>query len=186
MIQRLIARVEFSQEELFAHATAGAIRQVMCILRGAKPSEGAGNFNDWQITVEGVLGEAALSKFLNRYQTGMVKKGAIDVGDMYEARKSKHHNYLMRMTRDDKDDLPYWFLTGINGKYIVQGWIMGGDGKQEKWWGVNQRPDHPAFWVPQSMLNCPTKLPPAPKNMPIPCGIKMMMVPIEDDAPEGE
>jgi hypothetical protein len=184
MTNRQIATVTFSQEELFAHALAGASRQVMCILRKAKPTEGAGNKNDWQITIEGVLGEAALSKYLNRYQTGIVQKDAIDVGDLYEVRTSKSHSYEMRLKPTDRDDLPYWFLTGVNGKYVVRGWIMGGEGKQKKWWGVRMRPDHPAFWVPQSALNCPTVLPPAPKNMPIPCGIKVMVVP--EDVPTGE
>ena len=53
----------------------------------------------------------------------------------------------------DLDDAPYVLMTGGGGAYQVRGWIMGRDGKQEKYWGDRANQNRPAYWVPQSALN---------------------------------
>jgi hypothetical protein len=151
--------VQLSDEELMLYATAGAQRAVKCMLRKAAPAEGAGHWDDWQISIEGVLGEAAVAKHYNLYVSSVQGYGAIDVGGIYEVRTSKNHGDPMRIKQSDPDHLPFFLVNGINGRYVIRGWIYAGEAKREEWFSVYKRPGHPVYWVPVAKLNPPNKLP---------------------------
>jgi hypothetical protein len=146
--------IRFSDEELFLYATAGAQRQAKCILKNRKPTEGVGHREDWQISIEGLLGEVALAKYLGLYHTGMIGIGASDVSGN-EVRTTRKRDGELKMKDADHDDAPYWLLTGYNGTYTIRGWIYGRDAKRKEWFGVKHREEHPMYWVPQSALTSP-------------------------------
>jgi hypothetical protein len=150
--------IRFTDEELDLFACGGAKRAVKCITKKRTPAEGAGHFNDWQYTIEGALTEAALAKHLGVYPTGFTSIGASDCSG-HEVRSSPHHDAPLRMMEKDKDNVPYWHITGVNGSYTIRGWIYGRDAKRDEWWGVWKRPEHPCYWVPQSALNSPHERP---------------------------
>lgn len=151
--------VQLSDEELMFYATVGAQRAVKCMLRKAKPKEGAGHWDDWQISIEGVLGEAAVAKHYNLYVSSVNGYGAIDVGGIYEVRTSKNHGDPMRIKADDPDHLPFFYVNGINGRYVIRGWIYGKDAKRKEWFYEYKRPGHPVYWVPVTKLQSPDTLP---------------------------
>jgi hypothetical protein len=155
--------ITFTNEEFDLFACGGAKRAVKCIRRKAAPTEGVGNDKDWQTTIEGALGEAALAKFLGLYPSAFSGYGASDCSGN-EVRTSQNHNGGMRIKPEDEDDSPFWFVTGVNGVYTIRGWIYGRDAKRQEWWGVCKRPEHPVFWVPQSALRSPYELPETPTS----------------------
>jgi hypothetical protein len=163
--------IRFTDEELDLFACGGAKRAVKCIAKKRTPAEGAGHFNDWQYTIEGALTEAALAKHLGLYPTGFTSIGASDCSG-HEVRSSPHHDAPLRMMQKDKDDAPYWHITGVNGSYTIRGWIYGRDAKRGEWWGVWKRPEHPCYWVPQSALNSPYEPPTITPTGPEDCEAK--------------
>ncbi len=49
--------IKLTPSEVILGATAGVLRQVENKKIGRKPAYGAGIYNDWQLNIEGVLGE---------------------------------------------------------------------------------------------------------------------------------
>lgn len=139
-------------EMLFA-AQAGIMRQVENCKIGRKPYYGVGNENDWQLHIEGCLGEFALAKFLGIHWSGKGKLRAPDVGEVDVRTRSRDY-YELILHDDDPDDRIFWLLCGINGKYKVRGWIAGANGKLKKYW-KDPAGGRPAYFVPHSALNLP-------------------------------
>lgn len=139
-------------EILFA-AQCGLMRQVENIKKQRTPSYGAGDDSNWQIHVEGCLGEYALAKFLGVHWAGKGVLRAPDIGAVDVRTATKDH-YCLLLHEEDSDDRRYWLVTGINGAYTVQGWILGRDGKKSEYW-KDPLGGRPAFFVPQSILNKP-------------------------------
>jgi hypothetical protein len=151
--------VELSDEELMLFGTIGAQRAAKCISRKAQAKEGAEDAGDWQMVIEGVLGEGAAAKHYKTYITAMGGYGYIDIGGMYEVRVSKDHAQELRIKPEDKNHLPYIYLTGVNGKYVIRGWIHGKDAKRKEWFRDYKRPGHKVYWVPHSKLRSPSEVP---------------------------
>jgi len=129
----------------------GCQRQVENLKNNRQPAHGCGRDNDWQIALEGALGEMALAKHLGLFWSKGVL-GGTDVGDV-QVRTTPYSDGRLRAHRKDNDAQRYYLLTGINGVYTAHGWLLGGDCKQEKYWGDLWKTGRPAFWVPQSDLN---------------------------------
>jgi hypothetical protein len=131
-------------------ATVGAIRQVQNLRDKRSPAYGAGRSNDWQLHIEGALGEFALAKFLDRFPSGAHEFRARDVGAWQVRTSSRDDGDLILHDRDD-DAERFVLLTGRNGAYQVRGWILAADGKRAEYWRdpVGGRA---AYFVPQSAL----------------------------------
>ena len=139
-------------------AHAGVMRQVENLKNGLPPRYGAGHQMDWQLHIEGALGEMALAKHLGLYWPGKGERGQPDLvhsGWVVEVRLAKRDDYDLRLHPHDKDHARYWLMTGINGSYSVRGWILGADGKKSEFWGDKWNTGRPAYWVPQSELHEP-------------------------------
>lgn len=141
--------IDLTSSEILQGSLVGSMRQVENLKNGKRPTYGAGNSNDWQLHIEGALGEMAFAKFKDAYWS----KGSIgdpDVGDDQVRTGAKHtHNLILHPY--DQDDARYYLLTGVNGCYRIWGWILGKDGKNENYWSdpLNGRP---AFFVPKEAL----------------------------------
>jgi len=134
-------------------AQAGIMRQVENCKIGREPYHGAGSGNDWQLHIEGCLGEFALAKYLGVHWSGKGKLRDPDVGEV-DVRTGARDSHRLILHDDDPDDRVFWLLCGVNGNYTVKGWITGLDGKKKVYWSdpVGGRP---AYFIPQSALNKP-------------------------------
>lgn len=144
-------KVVLSPPEIMEAALSGVMRHVENLKNGKKPTYGCGVEQDWQLHIEGCLAERALAKHLNIYWRGKGKPTLPDVG-LVDVRCSPGHNNRLILHSHDEDDRVFWFLTGINGTYIVRGWILGVDGKNQEYWADPQG-GRPAYFVPQGRLN---------------------------------
>jgi len=140
--------------EMLLAAQAGVMRQVENCKKGRTPYHGAGTQNDWQLHIEGCLGEYALSKFLGIHWSGKGNLRAPDVGTVDVRTASQNHHTLI-LHDADPDDRTFWLLCGINGQYNVKGWITAAEGKQKCHW-KDPGTGRPAYFVPQSALHPPS------------------------------
>jgi hypothetical protein len=145
--------VELTPSEIQTGASIGIRRHCQNIYHKRRPSWGVGTDNNWQLHVEGALGECVIARHLNIYWNGNL--GEFHMPDVaqgkVEVRATASHNNRLILHPTDKDDHAYWLVTGANGTYRIQGYIMGRDGKQQKWWEDPQG-NRPAFFVPQAAL----------------------------------
>ena len=146
--------VRLTLAEMQIAAQVGIQRQIQNLKNGAVPAYGAGSKNDWQLHVEGALGEMALAKCLGVYWDGKGKMRAPDVGECDVRTRSKHSYELIVHDRDD-DDRYIYLLTGGNGQYIFHGGIYARDAKQKRYW-KDPAGGRPAYFVPQAHLQNPS------------------------------
>jgi hypothetical protein len=139
--------------EIIMGSQAGMLRQIENIGRQRKSAYGAGTENDWQLHIEGCLGELALAKYLNLFFSGKGEFRSADVGIVDVRTRSKDW-YDLILHPNDPDDRKFYLVTGNNGTYTVRGWILGSEGKQEKYW-KDPAGGRPAYFVPQRDLNFP-------------------------------
>lgn len=139
--------IELSLAEIQMAAFVAVQRTVENLKNGAKHKYGMKEEHGWQMSIEGALGECALAKFLNVYWS----KGTIGAPDVWnvDVRTTPYPTGSLLLHDSDPDDRKFFLLTGINGKYTVQGYIYGREGKQQKYWRNDSRP---CFWIPQSDL----------------------------------
>lgn len=137
--------------EILIAAHAGCMRQVENLKLRRAPGYGVSSTMDWQINIEGILGEFALSKYLGVRWEGKGKLRAPDVGEVDVRTRSRHH-YDLILHDEDPDDRVFWLLTGINGTYTVHGCIRAIDGKRREYWR-DPAGGRPAYFVPQSALH---------------------------------
>jgi hypothetical protein len=139
---------------MLLYATRGVMRQLQNLRDGRKPAYGAGDEMDWQIHIEGSLGEGALAKYHGVYHGGIGKLRAPDVG-VVDVRTAAKHSHRLMIHPPDPDDRVFWFVTGTNGKYQIRGWLLAKDGKRKEWWQDPKKKDRWAFFVPTSELHAP-------------------------------
>ncbi len=149
---------ELTCPEALEGALCGCIRQVQNVYqKDRKPAHGAGDQKDWQINVEGALGERAFCKWLGIYHSGAYEFRGMDAG-AWQVRTAAEHGHRLILHREDANADAFVLLTGVNGRYVVRGFILGRDGKNEKYWGDPSGKNRPAFWVPQKDLISPARI----------------------------
>ena len=142
--------IELTSSEIMGAAITGVMRQTQNLKLGRKPAYGAGKDNDWQLNIEGALGEAALAKHLDHYWLGTGVLRSPDVGKV-DVRTTTHPKGRLIIHKEDPDDRRFYLLIGCNGKYMLHGSIMGADAKRDEWWS-DPNTGRPAYFVPQSAL----------------------------------
>jgi hypothetical protein len=143
-------KIKLSYDEILQGAIVGTLRQLENLRDNRKSAHGCGTANDWQLHIEGALGELALAKHLGWYWSKGIFRGD-DVHNFQVRTRSKHY-YDLILHPDDPDDKNFYLVTGVNGEYRIRGWIKGIDGKQDKHW-KDPAGGRPAFFVPVSELN---------------------------------
>ncbi len=143
--------VHLTNFEILDAAAVGVQRQIQNIHHGARQKYGAGNSQNWQIALEGALGEKALAKYLGIYWAGKGGIGDPDVGE-HDVRTTAHSEGRLIVHPDDHDDRFIWLLTGVYGQYTVRGGILGKDAKQERWWCDPTGKGRYAYFIPQERL----------------------------------
>ena len=144
--------VRLNSSQLYQAANVGVIRQVRNITDNRKPRYEAGNQNDWQLHIEGCCAEMVVAQHLGLFWDGNIGiLSAGDVGDL-EVRSTQHSSGRLILHPKDKDQSKYILVTGVNGIYQIHGWILGEDGKQQKFW-EDPTGRRPAFFIPKENLN---------------------------------
>lgn len=130
---------------------AGVERQIQNLAKNRKPAHGAGRKNDWQLHIEGIMGEMALAKYFGLYWSGVGRLRDFDVGNV-DVRTRPHERSRLILHKEDPDDRCFFLVLGVNGCYRIRGWIQARDGKREEWWDdpVGGRP---CYWIPQEELH---------------------------------
>lgn len=141
--------LKLSEAEIFMGALAGVTR---CIKGMRSLDDRYGVDRTWDIDIEGCLAEMALAKFLNLYWRGINKVKGTDVGEKTECRSTSYLNGRLILHEDDDDDTRYWLVTGVLGHYHIRGWILGCNGKAERFWQDPTGKNRWAFFVPQNEL----------------------------------
>lgn len=146
-----MSEVVLTFSELLLGSSAGCMRQVENIKLNRKDAYGAGTHNDWQLNIEGVLAEMALSKYLGVYWKGKGEFRETDVADV-DVRSTGHQAGCLILHPEDPDERKFYLLVGSCGKYRVAGSIMGHEGKSEEFWSDPSGKGRWAYFVPQSRL----------------------------------
>ena len=151
-----MTQINLTSEELRLAASVGIARQIDNIAAGRRQRHGKSALGDWQMHIEGACGEFAVAKFLGLFWSGNVGDlCAHDVGK-HEVRQRSRGNYDLVIYEGDHDDSPYWLVTGLNGRYMIRGWIYGREGKKPEYFrSYGGRP--PAYFVPQGALRAPSE-----------------------------
>lgn len=148
-------KIELTPAEIMLAAQAGVMRQVENLKRReGQNTHGYDERNPWQIHIEGCCGEMAVAKYLGRYWKGKGKRGEADVDDM-DVRTRPFHEAELILHKSDPSSRVVWHVTGVNGIYIIHGWILGHAGQQEEFWSDKYNNGRPAYFVPFEELNDP-------------------------------
>lgn len=153
-IQAMMVRL--SRSEITVGAMTGVLRQIDNLMAQRTGRNGEAGHSDWQLHIEGALGEQALAKAMGAYWSGEVGNlSASDIGKKIEVRTTQRQDGSLILHEWDKDDAHFFLLTGQHGTYRIVGWIEGRDGKRAAFWRdpVGGRP---AYFVPQAALYDPT------------------------------
>ena len=138
-----------SNQEILLAAFAGVVR----VVKGRQQlNDQYGAKRDWNIDIEGCLGEMVVAKALGKYWHGIQVVGGDDVGDGLEVRMTTHDNGRLILHEKDYDDRRYYLVTGSLGTYCLRGYILGAEGKKSEYWS-DPTGKRPAYFVPQSALN---------------------------------
>lgn len=130
-----------------AYSIAGQIAG-QNLSRDTPPKHGA-HPSDFGLSVVGALGEIAVAKLLNRYWAGNVGNlKARDVDGLQVRSSSLHRNLILH--HEDADDDPFVFVAIDRNTAMVCGWLLGKEGKDEKYWRTDI--DRPAFFVSDRYL----------------------------------
>jgi hypothetical protein len=142
--------IQLSIHEIFVASQVGLLRQCEDIKAGKKSFIGEKQDTAWQRHIEGALSECAMAKYLNVYWN-KADWFHPDVGNV-EVRCTHHETGRLIIRDRDADNTKYYLLTGINGRYIVRGYIYAREGKKKEYLDqvVEGRP--PSYFVPQSKL----------------------------------
>lgn len=147
-------KVEFTPDEIRMWAHRGVDRRCSALAKGRKGAHGFNRTDFWELDIEGLLAEAAVAKALGVYYSPVT--GALDttLGDVVkgvQVRSTKYHNGCLLVHDSDSDDDRFVLVTGSQGVYEIQGWMLGGASKEPRWWRIYK--GRGAFWVPQSALH---------------------------------
>jgi hypothetical protein len=143
--------IKLTKEEIIVASQVGILRQTEDIEEGKKSVSGEKPELAWQRHIEGALTECAMAKYLNVYWNKRPwphpDVGNIDV-------RSTHWSFGdLRIEHKDPNERKFYLLTGLNGTYIIRGWMYAKDGKQHKYLKTYDKNREMKFFIPQSHLN---------------------------------
>jgi hypothetical protein len=144
--------------EMMEAATTGCARHIKSVFDKRKGRARAEEEKGWQINIEGAAGEIALAKWRGEYWEAHIDN--FDGGDVGkdQVRTTKHPGGHLILREKDRGDDIFYLLTGESPRFVIRGWILGREGKREKYFGTpNNRPK--VWWVPQSELHEAVKEP---------------------------
>ena len=128
----------------------------------------------WNNSIEGVLGEIAVARYLGLYPYGLMERSNDhpDVGEHYEVRTRckewmelffKVEDKTREWDKPDKPDKYYILVTGSYGTYDLRGWISAPEIlSHPEWHHNNEGKTTKRYWVPTEFLHPMEELPECP------------------------
>lgn len=144
-------RIVLSPPEMMQAALVGVMRNVQDLKLNRKPAYGLQTGREWQINIEGCLGEFAFCKHMGLFWSGAHHFRAEDAHG-WQIRTASRPDSRLIVHREDCDTHRFVLLTGCNGMYEVRGWLSGAEAKQHAYW-CDPAGNRPAYFVPQSVLH---------------------------------
>jgi hypothetical protein len=149
----------FDWEELVVVAMIGGLRQVSALVHNRPTAHDCDETNAWTYHVNGVAGEVATAKFIDRYWRPLaraaLRKLPGDVGKGVQARATDLAYGSLIVHKSDPDDAWFYLVLLNLPSYRIAGRIRGRDAKREEWW--REDVPHPAYFVPQRELEAPRR-----------------------------
>lgn len=149
--------VTLTPQELSIAAYVGVRRSVSAKARGREQAHGfAGGAQGWAIDCEGAAAELAVAKLLGRYWPMTIARLDLD-GDVdggIHVRSTTRPDGSLILHPNDPDGDRFYLVTGEAPTFRVPGSILAGAGKIDTYW---REGDRPAYFIPQSALDPPTK-----------------------------
>ena len=147
----MTVKLALTKAQMLQGALIGCMRHVQNLANGRQPRYGAGRLQDWQLGIEGCLGEMVVALYLGTFWDGKV--GDLSNGDVgkIEVRTTAHENGRLILHPADHAASRFVLVTGLNGNYTLRGWILGADGQDKAFWS-DPGTGRPAFFVPQDKL----------------------------------
>lgn len=141
--------------EVLMAAHAGCLRNVQSLQKGRQNANGLSADLNWQVNIEGAIGELALAKYLNIFYSG---KGIFRGDDVpgLQVRTAAGDSHRLILHPGDLDADIFVLVVGQPPTYRVAGWCLGAEGKRPEFWSEPVK-GRPAFFVPQEAL-CPIEL----------------------------
>jgi hypothetical protein len=139
--------VLLSWPEVRIGAEVAAVRRASALKNGRNHRHGAVDLS-LDDELNGVLGEIATCKFLGVYWPDFgLTPGLVDCG-VCEVRAVDHFDKRLILHPDDAAGVP-WVLAIVTKPPLVtlRGWIMGGAGKQDKYWSDPTGRERWAYFV---------------------------------------
>lgn len=149
-------KVKLRRDEMLHAAMVGATRCIEDLVGAAQAAYGAPGDNDWQLDIQGALGEKVVAKHFGLYWSGALgDKSAKDVGGAQVRCSTSHDNSLIvhrppPAERDSPDD-PFILVTGKGPLFWIRGWLLGREAQRDIYWRTHFGPKQlqkPAFFVP--------------------------------------
>lgn len=151
-------KVQLTAKEMRDVAWQGIVRHVESIVE-RKPTPWAGTrkdtINGWGDDIEGILSEYCLSLVLGLPWKGAGTFHGTDVGRLEEVRSTHHSGGRLIIRWGDiehKADKRFWLVTGLNGAYVIRGWMWCRDTQQQKWLDQPDPNRRECYAVPQQHL----------------------------------
>jgi hypothetical protein len=130
-------------------------RRIMNMRKGLAGRYGApeGDGSE-ELDIISTRGEMAVAKGLNLYWSGSVGDyGAVDVGGLVEVRTRTKDWHSLIIHPNDKDWAPYVLVDASDPPRMrLVGWVLGVDGKSDKFWSDPSKKNRPAYFIEQSEL----------------------------------
>ena len=143
-------KIILSSAEIMIASQVGIMRHLENIRDNKKSVSGEKPELAWQRHIEGALTECAMAKYLNVYWSKRPWPHP-DVGDI-DVRSTHWEHGDLRIEPKDDNDRKFYLLTGLNGTYIIRGWMYAKDAKQDKYLKTYDKEREMKYFVPQSDL----------------------------------
>jgi hypothetical protein len=145
-------RVILTNEERRAATQLGCRRHAEAVAAGRPDAHGFIGSEGLRMHIEGAMGEIAAARALGVEFTptcNTFKDPDLPYG--IQVRTRSRHDYDLIVRDDDADAEMFVLVTGSNGSYVVHGWMLGDEAKQDRWRRMHGgRPA--AYFVPKNEL----------------------------------
>lgn len=146
--------VRLTSSEIMQGAICGITRRIKSIEQNRRPKYGIKPGTEWQVDIEGALGELAVAKALRFYWPATIDtfKREADIGAHVEIRTRSERWHDLMVHDEDADDRIFILCRGRAPEYDVAGWIRAREGKRSEFW-KDPAGERPAYFVGAEHLN---------------------------------
>lgn len=149
--------IRLSHAEAFSAACHGVMRRLSAIKKNRQHAYGNPTIDLWGMDIEAAAAEMLVAKWLGKYWHSVADSPEELEGDVgkVQVRHTKRSDGSLILHDRDSSDAVFVLVTGCYPEMQIQGWILGAEGKQRRYW---RETDRPAYFVPQDALLAPLEL----------------------------